>query len=557
VTESMVPLLLLALSLFFYHGFCIECITINSLRSGTVEGNITEVDCTMNGTLINHTMVSCGLRGTYKYDWQRYGSSISIESTPTVCRAKNNHEDKSGGRVRAVARCCEFISNETECQAQDDNWVDDIDEMQTTTCSDLHADGTLDDRFTELMGCQGFSYNSTLDGHWFNAINSSIITNDADTVMTRSFDGGCSVQNGATGGTGTRNNLNCCYSPETTFDCNVRYGIQGSVSNVSCEGDYTMVGCSAFSDDHDLNSYYINDDDECYASIYDDSTGAGVVANALCCKEITSSPTTEPTIEPTMQPTIEPTMQPTTLPTVEPTRVPTTEPTFIPTSIPTHVPSTHPSLPPTSKPTTLEPTATIPSGDPTESLIISNSDVDDEEKVITTESDGDVPSWIWLLVATLAVICICSGILVVFHLRRDKERGKGDLEEKVKMSHVQMASKTPNETVHRQSIDALALAAAQGQMGNDDGGNSRSDDQIYEAAPAGNGATAISNGFQLPAAPDNPNVPQEDNPQMAKMAYDQNHYSSGSESATRDGGATGDGTEIVYDKGTSDLDVDE
>jgi len=364
-------------------------------------------------------------------------------------RAKNNGD--AIGRVVAIARCCEFVSNDTECQAQHDEWVHDLNGVQSTTCSDLHADGTLDARFTELMGCQGWSNGSTLDGHWFNSIDSSDIVNDADSVTQRQFDGGCSVQNG--NGTGSRNNLNCCYSPETTFDCNVRYGIQGNVSIVSCDSDYTMVGCSAFSNDSDLNSYYINDFDECYASIYEGSTGAGVVANALCCKEITSSPTTEPTTEPTFDPTIEPTK----VPTVEPTNVPTTEPTSIPTSIPsTHSPTTDQ---PTSKPTTHEPTVVLSFGNPTQSPTDTDPGVQEEVEVVAVQFNSDVPLWIWVLMAALIAICISCLIVAVSIYRREEkaENTKNSLIDVVaaadldgdSIANIQMSGKRRNKTQHR------------------------------------------------------------------------------------------------------------
>lgn len=237
----MVPFLLLLITHFFSGSLSLSCINVHSNISDFTDKAKTHIKC-LNPDY--PTLVSCGQLAANSSETQRYGTVITT-GDQKECRVANE-EDSHG--VYGVARCCSFDSP-VDCEARpDDSWTNGTNDSHTTTCADLHnqsAPYQLDSRFTELMGCHGWSWSHSLEGHYFNS--------DFQVDSTAAFDGGCTVKNGpASVNYGSRNSLNCCEAPEATFDCVATYGVFGNTSKVSCTGDYTMIGCNAISKDNDI-----------------------------------------------------------------------------------------------------------------------------------------------------------------------------------------------------------------------------------------------------------------------------------------------------------------
>lgn len=309
---------------------------------------------------------------------------------------------------------------------------------------------------------------------------------------------------------------------------------------------YSLFSCNA---DDVYSSYYINDDDECFASIYEGSTGAGIMANALwydsycflmyslychpltlspklvSCKEITSSPTDAPTFEPTPRPTRSPSEDPTKVPTHIPTHIPTNIPTDIPTLVPTLEPTSDPTLEPTkeptndpttaptvepsisptedptARPTTPHPTFVVPEvASPTFEPTIHNQS--DQVEVLVEEFNGDIPWWIWAVMASLTAICICCLIVAVFVYRREEANEKqkssmADLVAKADLGVQMSGSSHHNVHHHIQTQSASSgdagmfganhMTAGHGYAGDatheiqESTGNEPSDDDLYDS----------------------------------------------------------------------------
>ncbi|XP_078074839.1 proprotein convertase subtilisin/kexin type 9 isoform X2 [Mustelus asterias] len=212
------------------------CRTVWSKRSGLAHSAKATAHCNEN-----EEMFSCS---SFSKNGKRRGEHIEETRGVKKCIA-HNAVDSQG--VYAIARCCTWPR--TECVVNSSSVADDG-TMQMAGCP--HKDYLL-------TGCSSHSY-----------------TKFSDTVMPR-------ANKQCTGQMETTSHATCCQAP--SLECKVKEesstGFMEKVM-VSCEEEWTLTGCSAYSHgSHTHGAYIVNN----ACMVICSGKGKGAAAIAICCRK--------------------------------------------------------------------------------------------------------------------------------------------------------------------------------------------------------------------------------------------------------------------------------
>eukprot|EP01084_Bolivina_argentea_P291758 501468_1 len=443
----------------------IKCTTVQSHLS-TVRSERATASC--QGYTNFPTLVSCGFSTKDPTEEEFEGSYIENN----ICKARNAVD---GAGVYAWARCCKFEDNDVSCYSEDaikTEAADSNDELSTKKCPDIHY----------MLGCTAHTSATRFDGCFPGGVHdhpkTAIAGQGTGPNVPYTYSRVCNGQHGTSSGL-TEYNINCCSVSEGDggLECNLYYAPAGTDNALQCPAHQTMIACMGQEDDMNINAWHIskNTDNPSHACITRGTSSSNPAYTiALCCNEITLSPTNIPTGTPSKHPTNQPSPAPTlpseapTSPSIEPTEYPTSTraPSMEPT-LSTGAPSKYPSVSPTrsSDPPSTAPTKTpsahpsedtgVPSSAPSSQPSATPTDTSDSPSsnpsvspvvIITTimattttkgkpkgkgrsglfgvtESENEtVYMWLFIIFGTL-FCCLLSGILYYFY-RKNKRQGE-------------------------------------------------------------------------------------------------------------------------------------
>eukprot|EP01084_Bolivina_argentea_P200836 343375_1 len=263
----------------------INCTTEMSAPSGINDADVVWVSCP-----IEYQLVSCGFKPTLEGSQDFRGSWIDATASPHKCYATNT---VSAQGVYAVARCCNF-NQDVNCVSGDGAEAILDDELGQASCTTYPT-------FPFMLGCSATTAFNAFDGTFF-GVQQPIYINISSYGPSNPYPPSniCTVQ---ASGQATKANINCC-SASIGLQCNIYYAPPGTINTLTCPGHQSMISCSAWNVWKTANTWYVDNSNNCITRSKD--PGFPVYTSAICCNELTGSPTPN-TISPTMNPTPEPT----------------------------------------------------------------------------------------------------------------------------------------------------------------------------------------------------------------------------------------------------------
>eukprot|EP01084_Bolivina_argentea_P139559 245504_1 len=238
------------------------------------------------------TLVSCGFQTKDSTEGQFGGSYILGDQ----CIARNA---ENGAGVFAWARCCKFENDQVSCAAINGTAKSGDDQVSYVFCHNSET----------MLGCTGITKSSYMDGSYVGQEHPNTVVHTGPTYAY-TMNNYCNAQDG--GGGNTKANINCC-TANIGLECNIYYDDAGANNIFQCPTHQTLMSCNAMNNYRDAIAWYIQNN-QCITKSRDSTI---IYTSAICCNEVTSSPTRFPTKDPSTTPTIS-TGAPTT-PTNNPT----------------------------------------------------------------------------------------------------------------------------------------------------------------------------------------------------------------------------------------------